>query len=75
MSLLPLSPPLTRSAIEAAQLRKPIATMQKRTRACSALGLSFRDRTFFYLFMFYPFRFIITLLYCPHPLFIAPITP
>ena len=50
MSLLPLSPPFTRSAIEAAQLRKPIATMQKRTRACSALGLSFRDRTFFLSF-------------------------
>ena len=33
MSLLPPSPPFTRSAIEAAQLRKPIATMQKRTRA------------------------------------------
>ena len=50
MTPLPLSPPFTRSAIEAAQLRKPIATMQKRTRACSALGLSFRDRTIFLSF-------------------------
>ena len=50
MSLLPPSPPFTRSAIEAAQLRKPIATMQKRTRACTALGLSFRDRTIFLSF-------------------------
>ena len=50
MSPLPLSPPFTRSTIEAAQLRKPIATMQKRTRACSALGLSFRDRTIFLSF-------------------------
>ena len=46
MSLLPPSPPFTRRTIEVAQLCKPIATMQKRTRACSALGLSFRDRTF-----------------------------
>ena len=50
MSLLPPSPPFTRSAIEAAQLRKPIAAMQKRTRACTALGLSFRDRTIFLSF-------------------------
>ena len=50
MSLLPPSSPFTRSAIEAAQLHKPIATMQKRTRACSALGLSFRDRTIFLSF-------------------------
>ena len=50
MSLLPLSPPFARSTIEAAQLRKPIATMQKRTRACSALGLSFRDRAIFLSF-------------------------
>ena len=50
MSLLPLSPPFARSTIEASQLRKPIATMQKRTRACSALGLSFRDRTIFLSF-------------------------
>ena len=42
--------PFTRSTIEAAQLRKLIATMQKRTRACSALGLSFRDRTIFLSF-------------------------
>ena len=50
MSLLPPSPPFTRRTIEVAQLRKPIATMQKRTRACSALGLSFRDRTIFLSF-------------------------
>ena len=50
MSLLPPSPPCTRRTIEVAQLRKPIATMQKRTRACSALGLSFRDRTIFLSF-------------------------
>ena len=50
MSLLPPSPSFTRSAIEAAQLRKPVATMQKRTRACTALGLSFRDRTIFLSF-------------------------
>ena len=76
MSLLPRSPPFTRSTVEAAQLRKPIATMQKRTRACSALGLSFRDRTIFLSFYvlslpvyhpLYPVAFISLLSYLLYP--------
>ena len=50
MNPLPPTSPFTRKDIEAAQLRKPITVMQKRTRACSALGLSFRDRTLFLSF-------------------------
>ena len=54
------------SDIEAAQLRGPIATLQKRTRACASLGLSFRSCTIFlefypcisslYYFSYHPLR-------------------
>ena len=50
MISLPPTSPFTRKEIEAAQPRKPITVMQKRTRACSALGLSFRDKTLFLSF-------------------------